>query len=63
MRQPNRVTNICYTAHVYINIMNKMLFFYLAVKNPGKHCLSQVMKVNLTPVISHVSPTCTNVMS
>ncbi|XP_054943631.1 uncharacterized protein [Physeter macrocephalus] len=35
----------------------------LQVKNPGRHCLSQVMKVNLTPVISHVPPTYANVMS
>ena len=33
-----------------------MLFFYLAIKNYGKHCLSQVMKVNLSQIIIHVPP-------
>ena len=39
-----------------------MLFFYLAVKNSGKHCLSQVMKVNLTQIIICVLPTQCGVM-
>lgn len=31
-----------------------MRHFNFAVENPGKHCLSHVMKIKLTTMISHI---------